>query len=210
MKQFEITAEKRGVSGKGASRRLRRSGFVPAILYGAGQEPLQLQINHNELQQHVAYEAFSSHVLTLNVDGSKQRVVLKDLQRHPFRRQILHMDLQRVDENQKITMHVPIHFMHEDKCVGVKLQGGNISHLMTDIEVICLPKDLPEFITVDVSEMAVGDTIHIADLILPENVGSTVLAHGGDPTLPVVSVHTAKGGGPESGTGEEETGAVGE
>src|ERR687892_1011929 len=146
MMQFELNAELRQCLGKGASRRLRHAGQLPVVLYGAGKEPVALTLNHNEMLQHLAHESFYSHVLTLRYAGNKERVVLKDLQRHPYKPQLLHIDLLRIDEKETLSMRVPLHFINEDKCIGVKQQGGIISHLMTEVEITCLPKDLPEYI----------------------------------------------------------------
>lgn len=192
MKDFEITAERRVDTGKGASRRLRRADKVPAIVYGAGAEPVNIQLHHTSLMHQTEHEAFYSHVLTLKLDGTTQRVVLKDMQRHPYRPLITHVDLQRVAEDAMLTMRVPIHFINQDKCVGVKLSGGAISHHLNDVEVICLPKDLPEFIAVDLADMNLGDTIHLSELTVPANVQFAVIAHGGDAMQPVVSVHAPR------------------
>jgi large subunit ribosomal protein L25 len=192
MAQFDISAEQRVAQGKGASRRLRHVGKIPGILYGAGSAPVTIQLEHREVMHKAEQEAFYSHVLTLHLDKVPQRVVLKDLQRHPYRPLIMHVDLQRIDENVELTMRVPIHFLNEEACVGVKLGGGTISHLLNDLEVICLPRDLPEFITVDVATMNIGDTIHLGDVVIPPNVQLAALAHGGDPTQPVVSVQAAR------------------
>ena len=210
MQQFELNAEKRVDQGKGASRRLRHAGKVPAILYGAAKEPLALQVQHNELNKQLEHEAFYSHVLTLKVDGKAEKAVLKDIQRHPSRPLILHLDFQRVDEKEELTMRVPVHFMNEEKCVGVKQGGGVISHLLTDLEVTCLPKDLPEYISVDVAALELGETIHLGDLQVPAGVEITALAHGGDPHQPVVSVHLPRAAvEEEAAEGEEaEEGAV--
>lgn len=189
MRKYELNAEARKLFGKGAIRRLRRSGKVPGVLYGAGKDPVALQLEENELVQQLDREAFYSHILSLKMNGNSERVVLKDLQRHPYKRQVLHIDLQRIDEKQKLTMRVPVHLINEHKCVGVKQQGGVISRLMAELEVVCLPKDLPEFIEVDIAEVHVGQTIHVGDLKSPKGVELAALAHGGDPAQPVVSVH---------------------
>jgi large subunit ribosomal protein L25 len=187
MQQFEINASKRVDQGKGASRRLRRAGMVPGILYGAGKAPQSITVGNNDMLLHLEHEAFYSHILTVSVDGSAERVVLKDLQRHPFRPILLHVDFQRIDENKKLTMRIPLHFLNEESCVGVKANGGVLSHLASDIEIECLPKDLPEFIAVDVVELQLGDILHAADLKLPANVEIA-----GDPEQPVVSCHIPK------------------
>jgi large subunit ribosomal protein L25 len=192
MNKFEINAEPRADKGKGASRRLRRTGKVPGILYGAGQDPAPIALDHDDISHHLEHEAFYSHILTLNIGGEKQKVVLKDLQRHPFKPRIQHMDLQRVSETEKLTMRIPIHFINEDKCIGIKQGGGVASHIMTELEVRCLPADLPEYIEIDLAEIDLGHTIHLGDLKLPDRVESYTLAHGGDPSSPVVSVHMPK------------------
>jgi ribosomal protein L25, Ctc-form len=192
MNQFEISAEPRTDKGKGASRRLRRMGKVPGILYGASQEAVPIMMDHDDLAHHLERESFYSHILTLNIGSESQRVVLKDLQRHPVKPSLLHIDLQRVSENEKLTMRIPIHFLNEDKCVGVKLGGGVVSHIMTEIEVQCLPRHLPEYFGIDLAEVPLGTTIHLGELKMPEGVESYVIVHGGDPFTPVVSVHIPK------------------
>ena len=192
MNKFEINAEPRADKGKGASRRLRRIGKVPGILYGARQEAAPIALDHDDLAHHLEHEAFYSHILTVNIGGEKQKVVLKDLQRHPFKPRIQHIDLLRVSETEKLTMRIPIHFINEDKCIGIKQGGGVASHIMTEIEVRCLPADLPEYIEIDLAEINLGHTIHLGDLKLPERVESYTLVHGGDPSSPVVSVHLPK------------------
>lgn len=189
MNQFEIVAQQRSDYGKGASRNLRRTGKVPAIVYGAGKDPVAVQMEHNDLMHQLEVEAFYSHILILDLDGSREQVVLKDLQRHPYKPQILHLDLLRIDEHERIEMRIPIHFLNSEQCVGVKRDGGVISHLMTHLDIVCLPKDLPEYIAVDLLEVTLGQTIHLDELVIPENVQIHALVHGGDPKQPVVSVH---------------------
>jgi large subunit ribosomal protein L25 len=189
---FELTSQLRTDLGKGASRRLRHAGHVPAIMYGAGKDPIALTFSHNELQRNLANEAFYSHILTIHIDGqADEKAVLKDLQRHPSRPIIMHMDLLRVSETEEITIHVPLHFINQDICVGVKTGGGIISHLMVELEVRCLPKDLPEFISIDLATAQIGDIIHLSDLKLPEGVHIPSLTHGDQP---VASVHLPRGG----------------
>ena len=189
MQQFEVQAETRNQQGKGASRRLRRDGKVPGILYGTGKEALPIMVNHEQLKLQLDKEAFFSHILTLHLGGKSERVVLKDLQRHPFRPLIVHVDFQRIAEDRELAMRVPIHFLNEERCVGVRTGGGVINHITTEVEVSCLPKDLPEFIAVDLTDINVGVTLHLSDLKLPPGVTLNALKHGGDATLPVVSVH---------------------
>ncbi len=180
METFEISAEKREDVGKGASRRLRRAGKVPGIVYGAESEPTMISLDHDEIMHHLDHEAFYSHILTLTIGKDQESVVLKDLQRHPFKRRLLHIDLLRIKAGESITMRVPLHFVNEDKCIGVKRDGGVINHLMTDMEIQCLPKDLPEYIEVDMLEVEMGQTLHTSDLSLPEGVEIVALTHGGE------------------------------
>src|SRR5690606_35127401 len=146
-------------------------------------------LDHALLLRQAENEAFFSHILTINMGGKSERVVLKDLQRHPYKPLIMHIDFQRINENEELTMRVPIHFLNEDKCVGVKTGGGVISHILTELEVSCLPKDLPEYIAIDLSDLNVGQTIHLGDIKLPEGVSIYALKHGGDASQPVVSCH---------------------
>lgn len=192
MNEFELTAEPRADVGRGASRRLRRANKLPGIIYGAGMEAAAISLNHDDVVHHLEQEAFYSHILTVNLGKDKQKVVLKDLQRHPYKPRLLHIDLQRVSDTEKLTMRVPLHFINEVKCIGVKQDGGVISHILTELEISCLPKDLPEYIEVDLAGVKVGETIHLSDLKLPEGVDSYVIAHGGDASAPVVSVHMPK------------------
>ncbi|MEN8218323.1 MAG: 50S ribosomal protein L25/general stress protein Ctc [Pseudomonadota bacterium] len=192
METFEITAQRRTDVGKGASRRLRHAGYVPAIIYGSGKEPVSLTLPHNELLKQLEHEGFYSHILTVNIDGQPEKAVLKDLQRHPYRPAVMHLDLLRVSETQKLHMRVPLHFINENKCAGVKQSGGVVSHHMTDVEISCLPKDLPEFIEVDLLNINLNEIIHLSHLVLPE--GAELFAtHGSSHDLPVVSVHLARG-----------------
>jgi large subunit ribosomal protein L25 len=201
---FEISAVPRGDQGKGASRRLRRDGMVPGIIYGGDKAPEMFATRHNELIQHLDHEAFYSHILTVRLDGKSQKVVLKDLQRHPSKPFVMHLDLLRVAESDRIKMHVPLHFVNESTAPGVKA-GGQISHAVSDVEVFCAAKDLPEFIEVDVGAMDIGDIIHLSELKLPEGVTLVALSHGDEESydVPVVSIHTPRGAGSEE---EEEDG----
>ena len=154
--QFELKASPRSEKGKNAMRRLRRTGRVPVVVYGGGSEPAHLSVQADELFHHLEHEAFYSHVLSLDVNGKKERVILRDLHRHPSKPQILHLDLMSVREDQEIKVHVPLHFTGEEECVGVKEDGGVINHLQTDVEVSCLPGNLPEFINVDIALLGAG------------------------------------------------------
>ena len=206
---FELDAVSRSDAGKGASRRLRKEGMVPGIVYGAGKDPEMISVAHNILLQHLEHEAFYSHILSLNLNGKSQNVVLKDLHRHPSKPFVMHMDLMRVSDTDKIKMHVPLHFLNEDKAVGVKA-GGQISHSITDVEITCLPKDLPESLELDVANMEVGEALHLSDIVLPEGVEIPQLALGGDHDLSVVAIHAARGGKEEEDTASSEEEAAGE
>ncbi len=192
MEDFAIVAALRDDKGKGASRRLRRTGYVPGILYGADKDPVSIQLEHNDVLKHTDLEAFYSHILTLKLPSGSERVVLKDMQRHPYKAQVMHMDFLRVSENEMLTMRVPLHFVNEEKCVGVKDHGGVVSHLITELEILCLPRDLPEYIEVDVVELDIGDALHLSDLKVPEGVEIAAIASGGDPAQPVVSVQVPR------------------
>jgi large subunit ribosomal protein L25 len=185
---FELVADARdGVQGKGASRRLRRSGKVPGILYGGNQAPRQIILDHQNLLSLLVNERFYSTILSLKVDGEVQPAILKDVQRHPAKNQILHMDLQRVLENEKVRMTIPLHFKGAAVAPGVKTQGGIVSHLLNDVQVSCLPKDLPEYLEVDMSEMSINEMKRLSDIPLPTGVELVDLVHGRDEA--VVSIH---------------------
>ncbi|MGB5305381.1 MAG: 50S ribosomal protein L25/general stress protein Ctc [Gammaproteobacteria bacterium] len=185
---FVINAEPRADSGKGASRRLRQTGKVPAIMYGGGKDPESLTLSHNELLRNLQHEAFYSHILTVKMNGKDTRAVLRDIQRHPGKPLIMHMDLQRINESEKLKMHVPLHFLGEDTAPGIKA-GGMVSHEMSEVHIECLPKDLPEYIEVDVSAFEIGDALHLSDIKVPETVTLLDLARGEGQDLPVVSMH---------------------
>jgi large subunit ribosomal protein L25 len=203
--QFTIPAVSRSDKGKGASRRLRREGLVPGIVYGGGKDPQMIATPHNKLVQQLENEAFYSSILNLELDGNTERVVLKDLQRHPAKPFILHFDLQRVADTDRIRMTVPLHFVGEDKAPGVKA-GGKVHHAMADIEVICAAKDLPEFIEVDISGLNIGDMIHLTDLQLPAGVEIVALTHGDEAAHDeaVVSIQADRRAQAEEEAGGEE------
>jgi large subunit ribosomal protein L25 len=191
--QFEINAEAREDKGKGASRRLRRlANQVPGIIYGGGKEPQPLTMISKDLEKSLENEAFFSHVLTINVGKTKEKAILKDLQRHPSKNTVMHADFLRVDDKVALKVHVPIHFLNEAECQGVKLEGGMIQHQTTDIEVQCLPSDIPAFIEVDMLKVATGDIVHLSDIILPEGVTSVALSLGESHDLAVASVMAPK------------------
>ena len=198
---YELVAVSRSDQGKGASRRLRREGMVPGIIYGGGKDPEMFATRHNELLHHLDNEAFYSHILTVNVDGNPQNVVLRDLQRHPSKPFVLHVDLLRVRMDEAIRMTVPLHFEGEDTCPGVKA-GGTVLHGMSDVEIECLPNDLPEYIAIDVSEMQIDDVMHLSQLVMPKGV--TLMEHldeENDPMLVTIEVMRAA---PEEEEVEEE------
>jgi len=181
MKQaYTMSANARGDMGKGASRRLRRANKVPGIVYGANKEPTSITVEHGALLHLLAQESFYTRILDLDIDGHKEQVILRDLQRHPFKPRILHLDLQRISATEKIAMRVPLRFIGEDVAPGVKVAGGLISHLMSDIEIRCLPKYLLEFIEVDLSKLELNQTIHLSDLKLLAEIEIVALVHGED------------------------------
>lgn len=214
---FVLEAQPRSERGKGASRRLRRAGQVPVILYGGGKEPISITLQHIELMHQLEKEAFFSHILTVKIDGKEEQAIVKDLHRHPSKPAVLHMDLQRVSATEKIRVHVPVHFMNEDKAPGVK-EGGLVTHSITEVEVSCLPKDLPEFIEIDMSTLELDGTLHLSDLVLPQGAELVELSHGKGHDQPLVSIHIARGAkeeieeaeageaGEEAAEGEEATG----
>ena len=184
---FEFVAESRSAAGSSAVRAIRRQGKIPAVVYGGQDAPAMLVLDHNEVLKHLAHEAVYSHVLDLNVDGKAEKAVLKHIQRHPAKPQILHIDFMRVDESHKLRVHVPLHFVNEATSVGVK-KGGVVTHSIVDVEVLCMPSALPEFIEVDLSGVDIGSTIHLSDLVLPAGVEIPALQQGAEHDHPVVQV----------------------
>jgi len=198
---FELNAEPRTDMGKGASRRLRHSGRVPAILYGGDGAPEALTLSHNELLRNLQHEAFYSHILTVKNGSTTTSAILRDLQRHPSKPQIMHVDLQRVSATEKLRTQVPLHFIGADVNPRVKA-GAMVSHETTEVEIECLPGDLPEFIEVDISGLDIGDTLHLSDLQLPAGVVLLELARGEAHDLGIVTMHAKRGGGEEAEGGE--------
>jgi large subunit ribosomal protein L25 len=190
--KFDLIADYREESGKGASRRLRHQGKVPAIIYGAGRPPRSLTFDLNKVMHQLESESFYSSILNIKVGDKSQAAIVKDIQRHPAKNLVMHMDLQRIVEDQVIKMNVPIHFVNEDIAVGVKTGGGSVSHLRTDVEVICLPKDLPEYFEVDIAELELDAMMHLSDLKVPEGVELPELAQGPEHDHPIVSIHVIK------------------
>ncbi len=198
---FKLDATVRNDAGKGASRRLRRlADQVPGIIYGGKKDPQNISVSHNELRKHLEHESFYSHIISLNVDGKAEDVILKDLQRHPSKLQLLHIDFLRVDKSTKVHTHVPLHFINEATSKGVKVQGGQVVHNLTQLDIICLPHSLPEYIEVDMANVEVGHIVHISDLKLPGGVVSADLQKGADHNLAVATIVKHKGAAAE---GEE-------
>ncbi len=189
---FTLAAELRTDTGKGASRRLRHANRVPAIIYGSNKEPAMLTFRHDDILHACEDEAFFSHILTIDYDGKSEQVIIKDMQRHPAKFQIMHADFQRVDASHALHVNVPLHFINEDECAGIKA-GGLISHLISELEISCLPTNLPEFIEVDMANLDVGDSIHLTDVILPEGVSSVALSQGEGHDQAVASIHLPRG-----------------
>lgn len=176
--KFELTAERRAQKGTGASRRLRRAGRVPAVMYGAGKEPAMVTLDHATLYRHLQDEKFMTSILTVKLDGDADQAILRDVHMHPYKPRVLHLDLQRISATEKIHIKVPLHFLGADVAPGVKQQGGVISHLVSDVDVSCLPKDLPEYLEVDLSNLALNQSLHLNDIKVPAGVTVNELAHG--------------------------------
>jgi large subunit ribosomal protein L25 len=188
---FEFDAVVRSKTGKGDARRTRRAGKVPAIMYGGATDPVRLVLEHNEVMKSLANEAVYSHVLTIKYDGKAEKAILKDLQRHPSRPIIMHMDFQRVSESEKLRVHVPLHFVNQDICVGAK-KGGVVTHNMVEVEVVCLPQHLPEYIEVDLTQLEIGESVRLSDLKVPSGVEIHALMQGVENDRPVAGIHGAR------------------
>jgi len=203
---FVIEAFPRGDQGRGASRRLRREERkIPAIIYGGQKDATPIAIWHNELKKALENEAFFSHILTIELDGKKESVILKDLQRHPYKPILTHADFLRVDKDHEIHVNVPLHFINEETAPAIKLHGGVANHQINEVEVICLPQDLPEFIEVDMTPVEMDQVVHLSDLKLPKGVRVAALQQGEDHDLPVVAIHKPRG----AKVDEEEAGEEG-
>ena len=188
MANIEITATVRSLKGRGASRRLRGTGIVPGVLYG-GEEPAKnIELDHKMLLMELSKEAFQASIITMEIDGHTEDVLLRDYQMHPWKKQILHVDFQRVSANQTINMNVPLHFINGDMSPGVKLGGGVESHVLTELAISCLPDKLPEFIEVDLSHLELGGSFHLSSLSLPEGVEAVTLQRGEDPVVASIQV----------------------
>jgi len=176
MASIEFTAFARNTEGRGASRRMRRTGKAPGIVYGGTVAPTPIELDHNALIHALRNEAFHASILTMKIDGAATKVLLRDVQMHPFKNEVMHVDFQRIDENRKIHMKVPLHFVNAEVSPAVKVSGAIVSHVMTEIDINCLPKDLPEFIDVDLSELDTGHSLHVSAMKLP--AGVTVVSTG--------------------------------
>ena len=180
---FELNIESRSELGKGHSRRLRRQGKVPAVVYGGGQDPMPVLLDHAKLLQQMEREAFQTSILTLNLGKEAQAVVVKDVQRHPVKRRVLHLDFQRILEDEKITLLVPIRYTGQEEAIGVREQGGEVAILVADVEISCLPRDLPEFLELDISALELNQRMNLSDVVAPEGVEILALAHDQDPAI---------------------------
>lgn len=205
--QIVVRAEFRESLGTGASRRLRRlHGKTPGILYGGGGAPVALAIGYDDLAKAMQEEAFFSQILELEVDGKKQACVLREVQRHPATERVQHVDFLRIQADMAVHLHVPLHFVNEERCVGVKVGGGLLSRNLIEVEVSCLPRNLPEYIEVDVGELEAGQSLHLSDLVLPPEVAVVALGLGPDHDIPVVSVTARRGGAQDEEERAEDAG----
>ena len=202
--KFELNAQKRTLQGSGASRRLRHANKVPGIIYGGAADPLMIELPHNDLLLALRKEAFHASVVTINVDGKAEAVLLRDSQMHPYRPLVLHVDFLRVDTTHAIHQKVPLHFINAEVAPGVKVAGGIVSPAMVELDISCLPQDLPTFIEVDLSKLEAGHAIHVSQLALPKGVTANI--HSGDD--PVVVTIVLKKAGPEEAEASEAEGAA--
>ena len=189
---FELNATLREDQGKGASRRLRHANVLPAIVYGAGKGPVSITLQQKDIQHKLPDESFYSQVLSLNIEGKAEDVLIRDIQHHPYKMEVMHMDFIRIDAKKVVHVFSQLHFSGEDVAPGAKTEDGVVNHIITEVEVECLPKDIPEFIAVDLSEMHVGDIIHLSDLKLPEGVEILALKQGEEHDTAVVGMHVRK------------------
>jgi large subunit ribosomal protein L25 len=185
---IQLNAEPRADSGKGASRRLRRTGMVPAIVYGGDSDPTSISLEHNKFSHQLENEAIYTQIIDLNIGKETEEVILRDLQRHPYKNKIIHADFFRIDKKKSIHVVVPIHVLNADDCVGVKTDGGMMTQVVTEIEVVCLPKNLPEYLEIDAQELHLGELLHLSDIKMPEGVEIVALTHGEDYDTGVLSV----------------------
>ena len=192
MSNFVVEAVTRVDQGKGASRRLRHAGKLPAIIYGAGQDPVSLTLEQKDVQYVLPNEDLYSQILQLNMNGKKEDVLLRDIQHHPYKLDVLHMDFLRFDAKVAVHVHVPLHFIGEEECPGVKTEGGAVNHVVMEVEMECLPKNIPSFIEVDLSEMHLNDVLHLSDLKLPEGVAVLALKQGEEHDTAIAGIHLRK------------------
>lgn len=205
---FTLSAEVRSDYGKGASRRLRKSNKIPGIIYGGGGNPTPLSLDHNEIINNLQTEAFFSQILTVKVDGSDEKAIIKDIQRHPYKQRILHMDFLRVRMDEAISVRVPIHYLNEETCFGVKTEGGALNKIENDVGISCLPGALPEYIEVDVIDLKLGESLHLSDITLPEGVTSTDYVEGDeDHDRAIITVFQPRAAAEEDDTDEAEEGS---
>ncbi len=186
METNKVIAKVRSKFGSSDSKRLRRSGRVPGIIYGSNDEPTNIELDHNHIRLALDIESFHSSILDVEIDGKTEKVLLRDFQVHPYKQQVTHIDFQRVDESKELHTNVPLHFVGEDQCPAVKLGGGIVSHIMNEVEIKCLPKDLPEFIEVDISKLDIGNSLHVSELNLPEKV--SLVLHGQEDPVVVTAI----------------------
>ncbi len=189
--KIAIKAESRKGQGTGASRRLRRADKVPGIVYGAGKPATVIELDHNDLFHKLKLEAFHASILDMDIDGAAEQVLLRDVQMHAWKKNVLHVDFQRIAADRKIHMKVPLHFVNEEVCPGVKVSGGIVSHILNELDINCLPKDLPEFIQVDLKDLAAGHTLHLSQIKLPAGVEAAALVRGDDPSVATVIIPRA-------------------
>lgn len=185
---YTLSAEARSEQGKGASRRLRKTGGVPAVIYGGNIEPQSITLKQNELTRNLQDEAFYSQIMTINYGDTQEMAVLRDLQRHPAKPVVLHVDLQRVRDDEELHVLIPLHYLNEESAPGVKMEGGRVNHIINEVEVACLPKDLPQYLEVDMGTANKGDIVHLTDIKLPEGVSLPTLALGEDHNLAIAAL----------------------
>ena len=204
MNEFEVVAQPRDALGTGASRRLRRMGRVPGVLYGGSKDPAHISVDGNRIRKQLENEAFAAHILAVKIEDEESQAVLKSIQRDPVTDQVIHMDFQRISASSEIHIRIPLHFVNEDVCAGKKA-GGIVTHLLVEVEVGCLPKDLPEYVEVDMSALDIGESVHLSELALPEGVRLLALAQNPDNDPPIVSVqHPQKLAGEGEAPAEED------
>jgi len=189
---LELNATLRGDKGKGASRRLRYANVLPAIVYGGNKDSVSISLQQKDVQHKLPDESFYSQVLSLNIEGKAEDVLIRDIQHHPYKMEVMHMDFIRVDAKKVVHIFSQLHFIGEDVSPGIKTEGGVVNHVITEVELECLPKNIPDFIEVDLSEMHVGDIIHLSDLKLPKDVIILALKQGEEHDTAVVGMHTRK------------------